>query len=58
MRGATEKYDVDKKYDFISIHAPHAGRDKLLIMLKIAYIYFNPRAPCGARLVELWLALH
>ena len=34
----------------ISIHAPRAGRDKGQATLKQSVnIYFNPRAPCGAR---------
>ena len=34
---------------FISIHAPHAGRDQILGKLHSLGVYFNPRAPCGAR---------
>ena len=34
---------------FISIHAPHAGRDFSVLMLPASIFYFNPRAPCGAR---------
>ena len=34
----------------ISIHAPHAGRDSCQLYLAAGYLYFNPRAPCGARL--------
>ena len=33
----------------ISIHAPLAGRDGLMILLMRAPPHFNPRAPCGAR---------
>ena len=33
----------------ISIHAPHAGRDRHNITSFHFLIYFNPRAPCGAR---------
>ena len=35
--------------DTISIHAPHTGRDRSLRSRPHAYLYFNPRAPYGAR---------
>ena len=34
----------------ISIHAPLAGRDDSLPTIRAIGRYFNPRAPCGARL--------
>ena len=34
----------------ISIHAPRVGRDPPGCTPRIVYSYFNPRAPCGARL--------
>ena len=34
----------------ISIHAPHAGRDFFGYLVQLFIVYFNPRAPCGARL--------
>ena len=34
---------------FISIHAPHAGRDDPYRWHSSGPAYFNPRAPCGAR---------
>ena len=37
----------------ISIHAPRAGRDGEEIRLDGLNIYFNPRAPCGARQKEV-----
>ena len=51
MRGATTCHsevilDID-----ISIHAPHAGRDGPGSWPCPSPDYFNPRAPCGARLV-------
>ena len=39
----------------ISIHAPHAGRDRWTVHSSGGWQYFNPRAPCGARLI---LAVH
>ena len=33
----------------ISTHAPLAGRDLFLLLLAYISLYFNPRAPCGAR---------
>ena len=38
--------------DIISIHAPRAGRDKSPTCRPSRTAYFNPRAPCGARLSE------
>ena len=35
--------------DFISTHAPLAGRDNIDIREKLIRHNFNPRAPCGAR---------
>ena len=50
-RGAT-RYDLIKIYDGkISIHAPHAGRDAQELKNLVQRLSFNPRAPCGARLV-------
>ena len=34
----------------ISIHAPRAGRDVEIGGVRFVIAYFNPRAPCGARL--------
>ena len=36
----------------ISIHAPHAGRDFAVLLRDFCSPYFNPRAPCGARLIQ------
>ena len=33
----------------VSIHAPRAGRDRAAEALCMCELYFNPRAPCGAR---------
>ena len=33
----------------VSIHAPRAGRDMLILLPSAPCARFNPRAPCGAR---------
>ena len=38
----------------ISIHAPRVGRDKASSSIAPEVSYFNPRAPCGARLRRFW----
>ena len=50
VRGATLDDLQPYKTVKISIHAPRAGRDWFAITALITIIYFNPRAPCGARL--------
>ncbi len=48
----------------ISIHAPLAGRDEMRQYAVIVLLDFNPRAPCGARLVQEdvirqnWISIH
>ena len=49
MRGATPRHAHYHLISFISIHAPHAGRDDDRRGQKTVNRYFNPRAPCGAR---------
>ena len=50
MRGATPAVWATITASRISIHAPHAGRDPHNIGAgRIKGVYFNPRAPCGAR---------
>ena len=47
--------DIDKPFKVdgeISIHAPHAGRDEKQVAWATDILYFNPRAPCGARLLH------
>ena len=54
VRGATPYYirkDTDPK---VSIHAPRAGRDYARQSRTPSFRRFNPRAPCGARLMT-WL---
>ena len=38
------------KIDNISIHAPHAGSDLIVLASFRFNTYFNPRSPCGERL--------
>ena len=50
LRGATQaRFRQDIQYS-ISIHAPLAGRDCIKPLYLAGFTYFNPRAPCGARL--------
>ena len=51
MRGATTLDDLRGSGSLVSIHAPHAGRDLLLSPISARPTRFNPRAPCGARLM-------
>ena len=41
------------RIEAISIHAPRVGRDFSQGLLCFRGSYFNPRAPCGARLVKI-----
>ena len=50
LRGATLGYTVSSAFSIISIHAPLAGRDRNPSGPGRCSRYFNPRAPCGARL--------
>ena len=50
MRGATVIVGAAAPTFFISIHAPHAGRDDWSQARHLYQYHFNPRAPCGARL--------
>ena len=49
MRGATAPPPCVGTPQQISIHAPHAGRDRSELRHSQRAKYFNPRAPCGAR---------
>ena len=49
--GATLRKRREKVSAMISIHAPRVGRDGWIHRLHQAQGYFNPRAPCGARLI-------
>ena len=50
MRGATNRPHLGRFIVTISIHAPHAGSDRLNPEQKRKPKYFNPRSPCGERL--------
>ena len=50
MRGATRPGFPRYVRHQISIHAPRAGRDVFRFSSEMGECYFNPRAPCGARL--------
>ena len=52
MRGATAVIHPDADSARVSIHAPHAGRDTRRSRATPGRRSFNPRAPCGARLIE------
>ena len=49
MRGATAVRIRGRGFRVVSIHAPHAGRDRTLQVTVTRQRRFNPRAPCGAR---------
>ena len=49
MRGATAAGMITHRTAAVSIHAPHAGRDRRPMRNTQTISSFNPRAPCGAR---------
>ena len=51
MRGATAPNCETDSIKGISIHAPHAGSDYSCPSRPKPAVYFNPRSPCGERLV-------
>ena len=73
MRGATDEEKIKEALRGISIHAPHAGSDSVMVWLHVVlsisihaphagsdcfsfFLFslfndFNPRSPCGERLV-------
>ena len=56
VRGATQLRELCGDLLLISIHAPRAGRDQTTWRISSRPWNFNPRAPCGARLVYGLLA--
>ena len=49
VRGATSAPGILHPPKQISIHAPRAGRDRVVCAAQEVVHDFNPRAPCGAR---------
>ena len=52
LRGETGLFHQDFEAQYFSIHSPLAGRDENGIADRHAGGFFNPLAPCGARLVD------
>ena len=52
MRGATDVARFEKPTSWISIHAPHARSDEIVIVVIIFIINFNPRSSCEERLPQ------
>ena len=50
--GATTEQELWERQAGVSIHAPRVGRDTAEAARKLPAGGFNPRAPCGARLVR------
>ena len=57
VRGATSCQDYLLHPTPVSIHAPRAGRDADVLFQSHAVACFNPRAPCGARLISSGVVL-
>ncbi len=57
LRGATAPLWRRSRRSRISTHAPLAGRDGILTIGFVHNSYFNPRAPCGARLYKTFRCL-
>ena len=49
VRGATPLASIRAYSHGISIHAPRAGSDRLVLQICAAGTDFNPRSPCGER---------
>ena len=47
MRGGTTDTSTEHSNTKISIHPPHAGRDRFIIDTQPRRRYFNPPSPCG-----------
>ncbi len=50
VRGATQILQRQNVVDAISIHAPRAGSDSVILLINSSKAHFNPRSPCGERL--------
>ena len=46
------EFVIYNKEQAISTHAPLAGRDTISTKKHTEDLYFNPRAPCGARQIK------
>ena len=57
MRGATIIASTKEQCIGISIHAPHAGSDDVLLKSGGTVTDFNPRSPCGERLMVICMVL-
>ena len=57
VRGATIATAYNARREWVSIHAPRAGRDIQPDAGVSIPRRFNPRAPCGARLARLVFAV-
>ena len=57
MRGATLLTTSTRRLTIVSTHAPHAGSDTINNVNETINNRFNPRSPCGERLVCLTLNL-
>ena len=51
LRGATARSRYERVVNHISIHAPLAGSDNLYAFFAQINLDFNPRSPCGERLL-------
>ena len=57
VRGATRSNLVGSRFWTISIHAPRAGSDRSMPLSRMTCRYFNPRSPCGERLLGFLLLI-
>ena len=57
LRGATGKLARREFSRLISIHAPLAGCDSFCGISNLIVINFNPRTPCGVRLMRPYMSL-
>ena len=53
VRGATKNFRKRWKVIGISIHAPRAGCDRERRCQRCYHLHFNPRTPCGVRLLPV-----
>jgi len=58
MRGETAPAHGTPQSEHISIHSPHAGRDRSYVCKTTRLSDFNPLSPCGERPVSAVVAPH